>query len=84
VYASLYMKKGESLKVLKAPALMAFEQFTRLSKGASIVDAAENPADARGVGMAALLQPRSRAIDPFLMEPLYLRPRDCNVTPAKK
>ena len=82
-YAAVFeMKKGVP-RLVEGPALVTEEGLARLRKRG--IEVLENGAlghpKASGVVKACLeLIRKKKFMDPFRIEPLYLHPRDCNVT----
>jgi tRNA threonylcarbamoyl adenosine modification protein YeaZ len=75
VYGAEYERRGKNFKVIRKPALMDAKKFPGIS----------GTPKASWVAEAALSMARQKKfIDPFRLEPLYLHPRDCNVTLPKK
>ena len=85
VYGAVYEKKGGKTRTVSAPALLTREKFMTLAQDAKVVTGEEAPPSASDIAHAALpLAAAGRFMDPFKLEPLYLRARDCNVTVSKK
>ncbi len=75
VYGAVYEKRGSVLKELRKPAIHDAGKFSGVSgepKASRIAEAAFERAK------------KKRFVDPFRLEPLYLHPKDCNVTLPKK
>ena len=84
VYGALYEKKSGKVKTILAPVLMTEEVFlSRVGKARLVTDGDVSPT-ASSIALAALpLAAAKKFTDPFSLEPLYLHPRDCNVTYPK-
>ena len=80
VYAAIYQKKGNRWKTIKKPRLVLREIFLRsLKPGIRLVDSAFP--GARAVAEAALDRIAAKKFDdPFTFEPVYIHPKDCNVS----
>ena len=84
IYAAVYRLKKGRWSALRKPALFVREDFLK-SLGASVKILDSALPDAAKIAEAALERIASKKFDdPFSLEPAYLRPKDCNVTPRKK
>lgn len=86
VYAALYEKKNTHFKIVRKPELLMLEDFKKRYSGCGVtIDAASQKPGAEGVAVAALDHFRNgKSVSPQKLEPLYLYPKDCNVTPRKE
>ena len=75
VYGAVYERRGEKMRVIRKPALMDAKKFQGVSG---------TPKASRIVEAALAMVREKKFIDPFRLEPLYLHPKDCNVTLPKK
>ncbi len=75
VYGAVYEQHGEKFRTVVKPALFDAKKFSGVSAVPKISRIAEG---------ALALARQKKFIDPFYLEPLYLYPRDCNVTLPKK
>ena len=75
VYGAVYERRGGMVKELRKPALFDAKKFHGVSG---------EPNASRIAEAAFARAKRKRFIDPFRLEPLYLHPKDCNVTLPKK
>ena len=76
VYAALYEKKAGTVKPIIAPLLTRADDFFKKARPDFVVDSA---AGLRAGAVAEAARGR-RAVSPDKIEPLYLHPKDCNVT----
>ena len=84
VYGAIYEKNGGKIKTILAPSLLTREEFRTRAGGIRIVTGDETLPTASNIARAAIpLAAAKRFMDPYLLEPLYLHPRDCNVTYPK-
>jgi tRNA threonylcarbamoyladenosine biosynthesis protein TsaB len=84
VYAALFKRVGTDVKVIEKPALVEAEAWLGGIKKPFILsrDAAPKASDMLRPAMDLIA--RKQFTDPFKLEPLYLYPKDCNVTPVGK
>ena len=75
VYGAVYERRGGNFRMVRKPALLAANKFSGIAGAPKISRIAE---------AALSLVRQKKFIDPFRLEPLYLHPRDCNVTLPKK
>lgn len=84
-YAAIYENVKGRRRAIVTPTLMDQAHFESRTTGLSVVDPQEHPPEARFIAQAAFSKIlKKKFTDPFELEALYLRPRDCNVTIAKK
>ena len=84
VYGAVYGAKKEIFRILTPPSLVGADKFAALSKGAFLVEGDRALPNAARIARAAWPGiERKKFIDPFELQPLYLHPRDCNVTLKK-
>ncbi len=88
-YGAYYLFKGGGLREILRPSLMRTEKFHSKTHGADLV-IGNFPGQeyaypkARWIAESAVHKIRNKKFtDPFRLEPLYLHPRDCNVTRKK-
>lgn len=83
VYAAVYQRKNKKWKILQKPAILFREDFLKsLRPEMMILDSTRSGASA----VAAIAWDRIRLKnfdEPFSLEPLYLHPKDCNVSVKK-
>ena len=99
VYGAVYERRKEKFRVIVKPALFDAKKFgnhpmTLLAKRDALWRAETKPneepvsssipkASRIAEGAFPLIR-QKKFIDPFFLKPLYLHPKDCNVTPPKK
>ena len=85
VYAAVYRRKSGLWSVLRKPAIFTREDFLKSLTPSMMVLDTPLP-EASSIAEAALERIREKKTDSvFALEPLYLRPKDCNVSkPVKK
>lgn len=90
IYSAVYQKRGIDWRLIQKPALDTLDSFrVRLPKKTRVVDDVSRGdptgrpyAKASKIGEAAWARIQKKKFDdPWRLEPLYLHPRDCNVTP---
>ncbi|MBI2094987.1 MAG: tRNA (adenosine(37)-N6)-threonylcarbamoyltransferase complex dimerization subunit type 1 TsaB [Candidatus Omnitrophica bacterium] len=79
VYAGVYEKKGAFFKTLEKPRLATKDEVLKRSPRVLVVGGAVFPRASFIAEAAWPLIQKKKFNDPFTLEPLYLRPRDCNV-----
>ncbi len=85
VYGAVYERRGEKFRVIVKPALFDSKKFPGFSHGSNLIVIENAVPKASQIAQGALpLIQQKKFIDPFDLRPLYLHPRDCNVTYAKK
>ena len=83
VYACIFQGGDRRLKILKAPFLTTIEALMKNKKKDRLFVDAPAPKFSRATFLVKAASARVAArlfTDPFDLEPLYLHPRDCNVT----
>lgn len=84
VYAAVYQRKNGQFKTLRKPVLVDREAFLRGPEKDIFKMEFAFPS-AAGIVEGTLDRIREKKWDdPFLLEPLYLHPKDCNVAPKTK
>ena len=84
VYAAIYRKKNKEWKTLQNPAIILRDDFLKSLKRGMVVLEDVSPSAVR-VAEGVLERIRRKQFDdPFSLEPLYLHPKDCNVSPSAK
>ena len=85
VYGAVYERSGDKFKMTTKPALFDEKKFRLLCASRDTVALENGTPNVSGIVEAALSRIREKKfIDPFRLEPLYLHPKDCNVTLPKK
>ena len=85
VYGAVYEQRGDKFKVIQTPALFEEKKFQEISASADRLIGKNEAPRASGIAAAAFSMIQNKTfINPLRLEPLYLQPRDCNVTLPKK
>ena len=85
VYGAMYERHGEKMKMTMKPTLLDEKKFKVLCDAKNVTAHENGSPKASFVAEAALDSFRKKKFtNPFRLEPLYLHPRDCNVTLPKK
>lgn len=86
VYAAIYKKNASgSLQIIQAPILTDAKSFLKKAGESAIIiggDVFPKASDLAAIALERIQQKKFN--DPFKLEPLYLHPRDCNVTKNKR
>jgi tRNA threonylcarbamoyladenosine biosynthesis protein TsaB len=84
LYAALYECVKGSLRVLRKPALVKRDAFSRgIGKSVRFVGDGATPRGSDVVKAALPLIKKKKFTDPFKLDPLYLHPKTCNVVIKK-
>ena len=85
VYGAMYERIGDRFKMTMKPSLLDEKKFLARCAKADVTVRENETSSISGLAEGALSRIREKKfIDAFRLEPLYLHPKDCNVTLPKK
>ena len=85
VYGAMYERIGDRFKMTMKPSLLDEKKFRARCAKADVTARENEVSSISGLAEGALSRIRGKKfIDAFRLEPLYLHPKDCNVTLPKK